>query len=111
MGFVNLILLVVFMAISVPALALDKSDTGTYVVLSSGCNPTDDPKVCGQPTNMVFFFSSSEKEWSLENRNPDGSWQNVTCDAFCELHKSSQDDMKQFFPANVLKIHYAILCS
>jgi len=69
-----------------PALALDQSDVGDYALVH----------VDGHVTDMIFRVSHPPDKWKVENRQPDGSWQDVSCEAGCLLVDSSGADVERF---------------
>ncbi|MDP2033236.1 MAG: hypothetical protein Q8K29_07485 [Polaromonas sp.] len=77
---------------SLPALALQPGDAGTYLVVN----------VQGQITPKAFRMVQGANQWSLEERKPDGSWASVTCETECVLRDSSEADIQRFFPAATL---------
>lgn len=81
-----------FLGISSTAVALDTSDVGTYAVIHRD----------GHVTDFTFFVSLTEGKWNVEQKTPDGSWSNVTCERDCVLHESNQKDVARFFPASTL---------
>jgi len=74
------------------AKALDASDVGTFAVIHKD----------GHVTNFTFFASFVDEGWNIEQKMPDGTWSNVTCEHDCVLHTSTQKDISQFFPAKTL---------
>lgn len=75
------------------ALALDISDTGTYAVVHKD----------GHITNFIFFVSSRNGVWNIEQKDQSGSWKNVTCHRDCQLRISTPQHFQRFFPAQVLE--------
>jgi hypothetical protein len=84
--------LIALLVLSAAASALDSSDVGTYAVVHRD----------GHVTNFTFFVSSSKGSWDVEQQNPDGSWNNVTCEHDCLLRESTSQDIKRFFPSSTL---------
>lgn len=84
---------IVLFCISASAIALDMSDVGNYAVVHRD----------GHVTDFTFFVSRSGKQWNIEQRQPDGSWSNVTCERDCVLHESKDQDIRRFFPEALLK--------
>lgn len=66
--------------------ALDQSDAGTYAIVH----------VDGHVTDMVFRIAHPNGSWKVENRQPDGSWEDVTCEAGCITMASSPADVERF---------------
>ena len=89
---IRLLWLIVLLGISATAAALDTSDVGTYAVIHRD----------GHVTDFKFFVSFSGDSWNVEQKKPDGSWSNVTCERDCVLHESNQQDIARFFPASAL---------
>ena len=89
---IRLLCLIVFLDISATASVLDTSDVGTHVIIHQG----------GHVTGFPFFVSLSGDTWNTEQRKPDSSWSNVTCERDCILHASKQLDIARFFPASAL---------
>lgn len=74
------------------AVALDGADTGTYTVAQRN----------GGLTDLAFYMSLSGKDWSIEERKPDGSWSAMVCTKDCALRFSSAEDIARFFPLSAL---------
>lgn len=83
----------VLFCISASASALDKTDIGHYAVIHRD----------GHVTDFTFFVSLTDGKWNLEQRQPDGSWSNVTCTSGCTLQESKAQEIARFFPATTLK--------
>ena len=77
--------LATFLASS-PVLALDQSDVGVYAIVH----------VDGHVTNKLFRVLHSSGSWKVEDKKPDGSWEDVTCEAECVLAESSGADVERF---------------
>lgn len=90
---IRLLTLVVLFGIAASAAALDRSDVGNYAVIHRD----------GHVTDFTFFVSLSGGKWNIEQRQPDGSWANVTCTQECVLHESTARDIARFFPASALR--------
>ncbi|MBA3023741.1 MAG: hypothetical protein KKG03_00175 [Gammaproteobacteria bacterium] len=75
------------------ASALDQSDTGNYAVVHRD----------GHITDFSFFVARSEGQWSVEQRQPDGSWASATCGRSCLLKESQPADLARFFSENELQ--------
>lgn len=87
-----LIFLVSVISYSGAACAIDEQDQGIYLVVNTK----------GQVTNKAFRVSQRNSEWIVEDRKPDGSWVDVTCDAACQLQISTEGDIQRFFNASAL---------
>jgi hypothetical protein len=74
------------------ATALDAADAGTYTVVQR----------TGGLTDLAFYMSLTEKNWSIEERKPDGSWSAMDCTKECALRVSSPADIARFFPLTAL---------
>lgn len=72
--------------ISPSTLALDQSVVGSYAVVH----------VDGHVTDKVFRVLQPEDGWKVERKNPDGSWEDVTCEAECVMRQSSATDIERF---------------
>jgi hypothetical protein len=70
----------------VAALALDASDVGVYAVVHRD----------GHVTAKAFRVLQVEGRWQVEDRKPDGTWENVTCEADCVLEDSTAADVERF---------------
>lgn len=77
---------------SVNALAIDATDVATYRVMS----------VKNEPTQKVFRLAGGAGAWRIEDKQPDGTWLDVTCEGGCRLQESTEADFKRFFPADDL---------
>jgi hypothetical protein len=77
---------------SLPAVALQPDDAGTYLVVN----------VQGQITPKAFRMVQGASQWTLEERKPDGNWASVTCEKECTLRESSEADIQRFFPPATL---------
>ncbi len=74
--------------LATPALAaLDQSDAGEYAVVHRD----------GHVTDMVFRAVWQKGQWSIERPQPDGTWDDVTCESDCVLADSSAVDIERFF--------------
>jgi hypothetical protein len=74
---------------STAALALSADAVGTFVAVDDG----------GQPTEKVLRVSQTPVGWKFEDRQPDGSWLDVSCHGGCEHRESRIEDLVQFFGA------------
>ena len=75
-----------------PAAAIDATDVGTYRIIS----------VKNEPTPKLLRLAGGPGSWRVEDKQPDGTWQDVTCKGGCRLEESSESDFKRFFPADDL---------
>ncbi|MDD2685949.1 MAG: hypothetical protein PHY62_07315 [Gallionella sp.] len=80
--------LIALFCISANTAALDQSDVGNYAVVHRD----------GHVTEFNFFVSLSGEQWNIEQRQPDGTWTNVTCTENCVLQKSNEQDIARFLP-------------
>jgi hypothetical protein len=74
------------------AFALDKADEGVYALVHRD----------GQITQKIARLSHSDGRWRLEDRKPDGSWEDVTCESACTLEETSQAHVTGFLHATSL---------
>ncbi|MCC2656132.1 MAG: hypothetical protein K0Q76_1240 [Panacagrimonas sp.] len=74
---------------SVAALAMSAGSVGTFVAVDDG----------GQPTEKILRVSQSPVGWKFEDRQPDGSWLDVSCHGGCEHRESKTEDLVRFFGA------------
>lgn len=86
----NRIVTAVLLALcSASALALTSRDAGVFVALNED----------GEPVEKVFRVSQTPVGWRFEDRQPDGSWLDVTCHGGCEHRTSTTEDLVAFFGA------------
>ena len=90
---IHLLCLAFLLCLPASAFALDSSDIGTYAIIHRD----------GHVTDFTFFVSLTASQWNVEQKNPNGSWSNVTCERDCILRASEKTDISRFFPANILK--------
>ena len=58
----------------------------------------------GEPSFHVFD-NNGQGRWKLEDRKPDGTWSDVTCQADCVLRESGPADLRRLFtPADLASI-------
>lgn len=69
------------------AQAMDASDAGTYVAV--------DPE--GAPIGKVLRVSRQGVRWRFEDRQPDGSWVDVSCQGGCDHQPASEADIVRIF--------------
>ncbi|MGQ0696994.1 MAG: hypothetical protein ACT4PZ_02005 [Panacagrimonas sp.] len=69
------------------ALALTEEDTGTFVALDQQ----------GQPVEKILRVSKRGEAWKFEDRQPDGSWLNVSCHGGCEYRDATLEDLTELF--------------
>ena len=83
---IQLAVVVVAFLMAPVALALDQSDVGVYAIVH----------VDGHVTNKVFRVLHPDGGWKVEDKRPDDSWEDVTCEAQCVLVESSPADVEHF---------------
>lgn len=86
------VLLAVLVCTAIPAAtasALSSSASGTFIAIDDA----------GQPTEKVLRVSQQGGNWKFEDRQPDGSWLDVSCHGGCEHRDSQADDLITFFGA------------
>src|SRR3989339_164878 len=88
----RLLYIISLMILSVSSYALDTSDVGTYAVIHRD----------GHVTDFTFFVSLSGDRWNVEQKKPNGTWTNVTCERDCVLHESNNNEIVHFFSASAL---------
>ena len=69
------------------AQAMGPEDGGTFIALDQD----------GQPAQKIFRASQRDGKWTFEDRQPDGTWLDVSCHGGCEHRASSAKDMMDFF--------------
>lgn len=75
---------------------MSESASGVFVAIDDG----------GQPTEKVLRVSQTPVGWKFEDRQPDGSWLDVSCHGGCEHRESTDEDLVDFFggpPPNDIK--------
>jgi len=82
--------LAILLGLSSFASALEPGDAGNYAVIHRD----------GRTTDFTFFLSQTDGRWNIEQRQPDGSWINVTCTTNCLLRESAPSDLARFFSEN-----------
>lgn len=85
----NLLLGLLLVLATNPALALTPGDAGTFIAVGED----------GQPMEKILRVTRTPKEWMFEDRQPDGSWLDVSCHGGCEHRDSKLDDLVRFFGA------------
>ncbi|TDU30888.1 hypothetical protein DFR24_0245 [Panacagrimonas perspica] len=76
--------------------AMSASASGVFVAVDDA----------GQPTEKVLRVSHTPVGWKFEDRQPDGSWLDVSCHGGCEHRESAPEDLEEFFggpPPNDIK--------
>jgi len=68
------------------AFAFDQRDVGVYAIVH----------VDGHVTDKLFRVLHPNGGWRVEDKRPDGSWEDVTCEAECILVESSAADVERF---------------
>jgi len=66
--------------------ALDKGDIGEYAVIHKD----------GHVTNKIFRVAYTNDNWKIEDRKIDGSWEGVTCEKYCILSNSTEQEVELF---------------
>jgi hypothetical protein len=84
------LVLLLLTALTSYASAIDTTDIAVYRLIS----------VKNKPTQKLFRLAGSPGSWRVEDKRPDGTWKDVTCEAGCRLEESSTEDIKRFFPAD-----------
>ena len=74
------------------ASAIDATDVATYRIIS----------VKNEPTQKLLRLAGGPGAWRVEDKQPDGTWQDVTCEGGCKLEESAEGDFKRFFPVDDL---------
>ena len=67
--------------------ALSKADTGIFVAVGED----------GEPIGKTIRISQTPVGWKFEDRQPDGSWLDVSCHGGCAHRESRPDDLVDFF--------------
>lgn len=84
---VPVVLVAGLMSLATVAAALTTSDSGTFVALDQDGNPVEKIlRVTLQPTG-----------WKFEDRQPDGSWLDVSCHGGCDHQPSTGEDLVEMF--------------
>ena len=85
---------IAFFSLLSPVHALDASDHATYVVVHKD----------GHLTSSSFRVSQTQQgQWTLEQRMPDGGWNDVTCEGDCRLQESQPEHISRFFTTKDLE--------
>jgi hypothetical protein len=87
----NLVLLI-SLATSTAAYALDASDSGTYALV-------DGDRVM----DIMYFVSCSGTQWNLQSKISGGTWTDVLCKQACSYHSSTETDVERYFPERELR--------
>ena len=78
-----------------PVRSLDASDAGTFVAVDEDA----------EPIGKMFRATHLDGRWIFEDRQPDGSWLDVTCHGGCQHVPARPQDLEQWFggppPASV----------
>lgn len=85
--------LVISILISGNAFALDKADEGVYALVHRD----------GHITNKIARLSQPDGRWRLEERKPDGTWEDVTCEDACALVETTPEQVSQFLRGTALE--------
>lgn len=67
-----------------------ESDNGTYVLLGRDRAPTD----------MFYRLSKIGDKWVMDGKEPGGTWKNISCDKGCDYRKTTDGEIKTYFPAD-----------
>lgn len=67
-----------------------ETDKGTYVLLGRDRAPTD----------MFYRLSKNGEKWVMDGKEPSGSWKNISCDQGCDYRKTTDGEIKTYFPAD-----------
>lgn len=67
--------------------ALDAGDAGTFVAVDQE----------GQPVEKILRVSFEGGRWKFEDRQPDGSWLDVSCHGGCQHHVATEADIARLF--------------
>lgn len=67
-----------------------ESDKGTYVLLGRDRAPTD----------MFYRLSKKGEKWVMDGKEPGGSWKSISCDKGCDYRKTTDGEIKTYFPAD-----------
>ena len=84
--------LLLLAALALNAFAIDATDVATFRVVS----------VKNEPTQKLMRLAGRPGAWRIEDQQPDGTWQDVTCQGGCQLGESNESDFKRFFPSDDL---------
>lgn len=85
-------LLIALMLISLIAKAgeVTDADTGTYVLLGRDRVPTE----------MFYRLSKSDGKWTMDGKEPGGSWKSISCSNGCNYRKTTDSEINTYFPAD-----------
>jgi hypothetical protein len=82
-----------------PTPSFDQSDAGIYGLIH----------VDGHLTGVRFRLTKGPDRWRLEQTRDDGTWEDVTCEAKCQLQTSSPDEVA-IFTASTLPAGWSARC-
>lgn len=85
--------LAILLAVAGNCSALDKADEGVFALVHQN----------GQVTKKIARLSHSGERWRIEDRKPDGSWEDVTCESACVLEETSQEQVTKFLAGTPLE--------
>lgn len=71
------------------AAALTARDAGTFVALDED----------GNPVEKILRVTRHPAGWKFEDRQPDGSWLDVSCHGGCEHRPTTGEDLQDMFGA------------
>lgn len=77
------------MSLAAVAEALTPSDAGTFVALDED----------GNPVEKILRVTRQPSGWKFEDRQPDGSWLDVSCHGGCDHQPSTGEDLFEMFGA------------
>lgn len=85
--FLRALSLVAALLIATAAQALTASDGGTFVALDEE----------GNPVEKILRITRHPAGWKFEDRQPDGSWLDVSCHGGCDHRPASSEDLLRLF--------------
>ena len=90
---VRYLFLVVLLGLFPRAYALDEKDPGIYLVVHND----------GHVTSEAFRLFKGNKSWSIQGRQPDGSWKDVLCgNERCALQTTTKEHIRKIFDSQAL---------
>lgn len=75
------------------AFALDRADEGVYALVHKD----------GHVTKKIARLGQQDGRWRLEDRKPDGSWEDVTCGKACALMETTPEQVTRFLDGTALQ--------
>ncbi|MDR0673166.1 MAG: hypothetical protein LBF93_05825 [Zoogloeaceae bacterium] len=73
--------------------ALDKADEGVYALVHKD----------GHVTKKIARLGQQDGRWRIEDRKPDGSWEDVTCEEGCALIETTPAQVTRFLEGTALQ--------